>query len=150
VSVQLARAQERGRGRRATSPTHIPWRGWKDIFWRVVCQVSNRRLLAMAAAVVFYGLLALFPAITALVSSYGLFTDTATIRDHLAFASEVLPADAFSIIQDQVNRVIAKGDAKLSLAFMLGFVLALWSANSGTKATIDALNAVYVCIGVQL
>jgi membrane protein len=141
--VQLARAQERGRGRRAASPVHIPWQGWKDIFWRIVYQVSNHRLLAMSAATVFYGLLALFPAVTALVSSYGLFTDPATIRDHLSFASEVLPADAFSIIQDQVNRVVSKSDAKLSLAFIFGFVLALWSANSGTKAIIDALNVVY-------
>ena len=105
--------------------------------------MSRNRLLAIAAGVVFYGLLALFPAITALVSAYGLFTNSATIRDHLSFAAEVMPADACSIVQDQIERVVAKGDAKLSFGFLFGLALALWSANAGMKAVIDALNIVY-------
>jgi len=92
---------------------------------------------------VFYGLLALFPAVTALVSSYGLFAAAPTIRDHLSFAAEVMPADAYSIVQDQIARVVAKGDAKLSLGFVFGVGFALWSANAGMKAIIDALNVVY-------
>jgi membrane protein len=139
---QLLRAREPGRGRGATSPLHIPWKGWKDIFWRTARQVSQHRLLAISAAVVFYGLLALFPAITALVSSYGLFAAASTIREHLSFAADVMPADAYSIVQDQIAHVVAKGDAKLSFAFVFGFVLALWSANAGMKAIIDALNVV--------
>jgi membrane protein len=140
---QLLRARERGRGREATSPAHIPWKGWKDIFWRTASRVSQNRLLAISAGVVFYGLLALFPAITALVSAYGLFAASDTIRGHLSFAADVMPADAFSIVQDQISRVVAKGDAKLSFAFVFGFGFALWSANAGMKAVIDALNQVY-------
>jgi membrane protein len=140
---QLLRAREPGRGREATSPAHIPWKGWKDIFWRTARRASQNRLLAISAAVVFYDLLALFPAITALVSAYGLFTASATIRDHLSFAADIMPADAFSIVQEQIVRVVAKGDAKLSFAFVFGFGFALWSANAGTKAIIDALNEVY-------
>lgn len=143
LARQLVRAREPGRGREAVSPAHIPWRGWKDIFWRTISQVSENRLLAISAAVVFYGLLALFPAITALVSFYGLFTPTSTIRGHLTFLAEMMPAGAYSIVQDQIARVVAKGDAKLSLAFVFGFGLALWSATSGMKAIIDALNVVY-------
>ena len=143
LTRQLLRAREPGRGREATSPTHIPWKGWKDIFWRTAGQVSQHRLLAISAAVVFYGLLALFPAVTALVSSYGLFAATPTIREHLSFAAEVMPADAYSIVQDQVARVVAKGDAKLSFGFIFGAAFALWSANAGMKAIIDALNVVY-------
>jgi membrane protein len=142
LTQQLLRAREPGRGRGATSPARIPWKGWKDIFWRTARQVSQNRLLAIAAAVVFYGLLALFPAITALVSSYGLFAAADTIREHLSFAAEVMPADAYSIVQDQIARVVAKGDAKLSFAFVFGFGLALWSANAGMKAIVDALNVV--------
>jgi membrane protein len=143
LTRQLLRAREPGRGREATSPRHIPWKGWKDIFWRTVNQVSQNRLPAISAGVVFYGLLALFPAITALVSAYGLFAPAATIREHLSFVAEVMPADAYSIVQDQIGRVLAKGDAKLSFGFIFGFGLALWSANAGMKATIDALNIVY-------
>ena len=57
--------------------------GWKDILYRTYQQINGDRLLATAAGVVFYGLLAIFPAITALVSSYGLFTDPSTIADNL-------------------------------------------------------------------
>jgi membrane protein len=132
-----------GRGRHATTPVHIPLKGWKDIVWRTYEQIGEDRLLAVAAGVVFYGLLALFPAITALVSSYALFVDPKSINDHLGFLSTFLPAGTFSIVQDQVNRVLSKGDMKLGGAFALSLVLALWSANGGMKAIIDALNVVY-------
>ena len=65
-----ADAFQPGRGRHAVSPAGIPARGWKDILWRTYEQLNEDRLLAVAAGVVFYGLLALFPTITALVSSY--------------------------------------------------------------------------------
>src|ERR1700745_2684939 len=111
MQTQLRRAKEPGRGRNATFPTQIPLRGWRDIFWRTVNQSSEDRLLAIAAGVVFYGLLALFPAVTALVSCYGLFARPATINDHLSFLEGVMPAEAYSIVQDQVSRVVAKGQA---------------------------------------
>jgi membrane protein len=98
-----------GRGRHAQSPTAIPSKGWKDILWRTYEQINEDRLLAVAAGVVFYGLLALFPAITALVSSYALLADPKTVNDHIAFLSEFLPQGTFSIIQDQVGRVLSKG-----------------------------------------
>jgi membrane protein len=132
-----------GRGRHAVSPGGIPARGWKDILWRTYEQLNEDRLLAVAAGVVFYGLLALFPTITALVSSYALFADAKTVNDHMAFISGFLPEGTFSIIQDQVGRVLSKGDMKLGSAFLGSLLLAVWSANGGMKAIIDALNVVY-------
>lgn len=132
-----------GRGESADSPVEIPAAGWKDVLKRTYQQIGDDRLLAVAAGVVFYGLLALFPAITALVSSYALFADPKTIADHLSFISSALPQGAFSIVQDQVDRVLAKGDIKLGFAFALSLLLAVWSANGGMKAVIDALNVVY-------
>jgi membrane protein len=134
---------EGGRGRRADSPVEIPAAGWKDIFWRTYEQVQEDRLLAVAAGVVFYGLLALFPAITALVSCYALFADPGTISDHLATLGSFIPEGAFSIVQEQVERIVSKGDLKLGFAFGLSLLLAAWSANGGMKAIIDALNVVY-------
>jgi membrane protein len=141
--VQRQRAHEHGRGRKAASPWQIPGAGWKDIFWRTYAEIRDDRLVAVAAGVVFYALLAIFPAITAIVSLYGLFTDAATINDHLSLAAGFLPQGALDIIQDQVIRITSKGDAKLGLAFIFGLGLALWSANAGMKAIIDALNVVY-------
>jgi membrane protein len=136
-------AGDQGRGRRAVSPWQIPWRGWKDILIRTYQQVSEDRLLAVAAGVVFYGLLALFPAITAIVSSYALFAKASTINDHMTMLAGILPEGALGIVRDQVNRVLAKGDVTLGLAFLFSFLLAVWSANGGIKAIIDALNVVY-------
>ena len=136
-------AAEDGRGRHASSPGEIPWAGWKDILWHTYARIGHDRLLAVAAGVVFYGLLAIFPAITALVSLYGLFAKASTISEHLSLASGVLPAGGMEIIQEQINRITAKGDAKLSIAFASSLALTLWSANAGMKAVIDALNVTY-------
>src|ERR1700729_3169749 len=141
--VQRRRALEPGRGRHATSPWQIPFKGWADILWRTYERIGEDRLLAVAAGVVFYGLLALFPAITARVSLYGLFAKASTINEHLSAAAGLLPESAMSIVRDQVNRLAAKGDAKLGFGFIIGLGIALWSANSGMKAILDALNVVY-------
>lgn len=141
-AVNVAGTQERGHGGAAT-PAAIPWQGWKNILRRTINDASEHRLLAIAAGVVFYGLLALFPAITALVSSYGLFTSPATISDHLSFLASIMPADAYSIVRDQIARIVAKGDVRLSFSFAASLAFALWSANAGMKAMIDALNVVY-------
>ena len=134
---------QRGRGRRATHPLQIPWKGWKDILWRTYERTTADRLLATAAGVVFFGLLAVFPAITALVSLYGLFADPQTIVDNLRTLALLLPEGSFQIVQDQIGRVLAKGHASLGTTFLFGLALALWSANAGVKAVIDALNVVY-------
>src|SRR5919205_2134116 len=84
--------REGNRGRHAVSPWQIPWKGWKDILLRTYQEMNEDRLLAVAAGVVFYGLLALFPAITALVSCYGLFAKASTISSHLSLLAGFLPA----------------------------------------------------------
>ena len=100
-------------------------------------------MLAVAAGVVFYSLLAIFPAVAAFVSLYGMVADASTIDAHLSIAAGIFPAGAVDILHDQITKLAAKSDAKLSLGFMTGLGVALWSANSGVKAIIDALNVVY-------
>jgi membrane protein len=136
-------AETSDHGRQAVNPLQIPLRGWKDILFRTYQQINEDRLLATAAGVVFYGLLALFPAITALVSSYGLFADPSTISDHLQSLALMMPEGSFAIVQDQVNRVLAKNNSSLGMAFAVGLLIAIWSANAGMKAILDALNVVY-------
>jgi membrane protein len=142
LAPQQTSTGEIDRGRQAQSPFHIPWRGWKDIIWRTIEQTREDRFFAVAGSVVFYGLLAVFPAVTAFVSFYGLFASATTIGDHLSFAANILPADPLRIIQDQVSRVVSKGETKLGFAFVLSLAFALGSANSGMKAILDALNVI--------
>ena len=139
----LREASQPGHGRLASSPLQIPWVGWKDILWRTYQQIDEDRLLAIAAGVVFFGLLAVFPAVTALVSCYGLFANPSTISANLQTLALMLPEGSFQIVQDQIARVLAKGNTELGATFLFGLALAIWSANAGVKAIIDALNVVY-------
>ena len=136
-------AAQPGRGRHSKSPFTIPWAGWKDIFWRTYQRIDDDRLLATAGGVVFFGLLAIFPAVTALVSSYGLFANPSTITDNLQTLAMMLPEGAFQIVAEQVGRVVSNGNATLGVTFLVGLVLAVWSANAGVKSIFDALNVAY-------
>ncbi|WP_245435549.1 YihY/virulence factor BrkB family protein [Microvirga calopogonii] len=138
-----AAASEPGRGREAATPTQIPVKGWKDILWRTYEEFGQDRLMSVAAGVTYYALLALFPALAALVSVYGLFADPATIQDHLTALSGVLPGGALDIIREQVVRIASAGEGTLGLSFIIGLGVSLWSANAGMKAIFDALNIVY-------
>ncbi len=130
-------------GRDAAKPSDIPARGWWAIAKRVAAKVSSDRLLTEAAAITFYALLALFPALAATVSLYGLIADPATISDHLDTLSGVVPGGGMKIISDQVHNLTANGDKALGFAALLGLLTSLWSANQATKALFDALNVVY-------
>ena len=136
-------AAERGRGRDAGSPTDIPSKGWKDVMWRVYEEFGSDRIMSVAAGVTYYALLALFPAIAALVSIYGLFADPVTIQEHLNALSGIMPGGALDIIREQVTRIAAQGGGTLGFSFVLGLLVSLWSANAGMKAVFDALNIVY-------
>ena len=137
------RATELGRGRHARRPLRIPWRGWKDILVRTYREIQDDRLLALSAGVAFYSLIALFPAIAAGVSSYALFADAATVSKHLAVAGDIVPTGGLDILRDEITRIAAKSDGRLTLGFLLGLGIALWSANAGMKAIFDALNIIY-------
>jgi membrane protein len=122
------------------NPLAVASMRWKEILLGTYARINRDRILATAAGVVFYGLLAIFPAITALVSSYGLFADPSTISDNLHSLALMLPGDSFTIVQDEIGRVVATANGSLSLAFGFGLLLAIWSANAGVKAVLDALN----------
>jgi membrane protein len=131
------------RRRGPTSPFAIPLAGWKEILLRTYRRIDEDRLLATAGGVVFFGLLAIFPAVTALVSSYGLFADPSTISNNLKTLAMMLPEGTFQIVQDQVARVVSKGNTALGATFLFGLALAIWSTNAGVKSIFDALNVAY-------
>jgi membrane protein len=134
---------EHGRGRLAVTPAAIGASGWRDILRRTYNEAMEDRLPTVAAGVTFFGLLALFPAITALVSVYGLFADPATVRDHLFALSFMLPAGTFQIVEDQITRIVTQGSGALTFKLVLSLGIALWGANAGMKAVIDGLNVAY-------
>jgi membrane protein len=141
--VELRRARERGRGREAIHPLQIPWRGWYDVVWRTYCEMQSDRLLSISGGVSFFVLLAIFPAITALVSAYGLLFSPSTITDNLSILNEFVPDNVLGIVREQANRIASNHSSALSLGIVVGILVSLWSAMSGVKAMIDALNVIY-------
>ena len=138
----VARTQA-DRGRTASGPIEIPAKGWKDIALRTYHDIGENRLSLIAAGVTFFTLLAIFPAVAALVSCYGLIADASTINDQLASLQGILPQGALEIVGDQVKRLNEQGDATLGFRLILGIALSVWSANGGVKHVFDALNLVY-------
>jgi membrane protein len=137
------RQAEHGRGRGASTPKEIPAKGWKDILRRVYNDISEHRVVSVAAGVTFFVLLAIFPGMAALVSIYGLIADPAIISQHLDDLSTVLPDGATQVVGDQLQRLTSQPPSKLGFALLFGVAVSLWSANAGMKALFDAVNVVY-------
>ncbi len=97
----------------------------------------------VSAAITFYMLLALFPAITMFVSLYGLFASVHDAQVHLHWLKGVLPRRGIEVIGDAMIRLAAQQAPKLGLAFFVGLILSLWSASAGASALIEGLNAAY-------
>jgi membrane protein len=142
TSNQLS-ANEAGRGRKASTPAEIPAKGWKDVLLRIYNGITEDRILALAAGVTFYVLLALVPGIAGLIALYGLYADAGTISQHLDTLAGVLPEGGLQIIREQIERLAAQPAQRLGIATIIGLGVSLWSANGGMKAMFDALNVVY-------
>jgi membrane protein len=115
----------------------------ETLLLRIYNGISDDRILANAAGVTYYALLALFPGIAAVVSIYGLFADPNTIVSHVDTMAGVAPGGAIDVIREQLTRLSAQGNTTLGVSFLLGLAISLWSANSGIKALFDSLNVVY-------
>jgi membrane protein len=143
LALARARAREPGRGRLAEAPGEIPRRGWRDILWRVVWAIPEDRVLSTAGSVAFFALLAVFPALTTVVSLYGFFADAGTIYTHLALLEGVVPAGVLDLLGDELTRIASQRSDTLGITFLVALVVSFWSANSGVAALFDALNVVY-------
>ena len=134
---------EEGRGRGAEAPSEIPQPGWRDVLWRVWEQIGKDNVSMIAAGVAFYSLLAIFPAITAFVSLYGIVADPSQVQQQIQMLERVMPADALALIGDQLRSVASARTSSLGLGALVATLIALWSAGAGVRALMTALNIAY-------
>ena len=132
-----------GRGRRADSPGQIPKTGWRDILVRTWKEMGTDHVSMVAAGVAFYGILAIFPAITAIISIWGLMFDPQTILDQIEQIGHILPQDAQEVITSQASSIAEGAGTGVTLAAVGGILLALYSAMKGVKSLIEGLNIIY-------
>src|SRR4051812_22476504 len=140
--VTLAPAQ--GRLINARRPRHhtIPLYGWWGVLWCSAWRMSEDRLLGEAAAVAFYSLLAVFPALAALISLFGLVADPAAVAERLRTLAATLPAGAADMVSDELRSVAARTGGHLGLGAGLA-ATALWSAMAAAGQLFGALNIIY-------
>jgi hypothetical protein len=96
-----------------------------------------------AAGCAFYATLSLFPAITMLISIYGMVFDPVTVEPQLAYLKQIMPAAAYQLLSDRVQQLVSNHSGTLSISLIISFMIAFWSAASGTKSLIWALNFAY-------
>jgi membrane protein len=128
-------------GRDPDSPPQLTKRSWMGVLKRTITEFKDDNLTDWAAALTYYGVLALFPAIIALVSILGLIGPSATqpLLDNLA---PLAPGPAKDIITGAIQQV-SSGRGAAGFAFVLGIAVALWSASGYVGAFARASNAIY-------
>jgi membrane protein len=131
------------RGREASRPAEIPSRGWLDVARRVKSQMKEDRLSIIAAGVAFYGLLAVFPGLVALVGLYGLIADPAQVEQHAETLAAILPSQAAGVLTAQLHDLARTDRTALGIGAIGGLLLALWSASSAVRTLMEALNVAY-------
>ncbi|MDQ4093753.1 MAG: YihY/virulence factor BrkB family protein, partial [Actinomycetota bacterium] len=93
--------------------------------------------------VAFYAMLAMFPAIIALVSVYALVADPDHVRDQLAPVLSTLPGAAGDLVVDQLRKATQLGSRGLTLGLVLSVLGVLWSVSNGIMALIRGVNLAY-------
>ena len=130
-------------GRDAERPGEIPPRGWFAILKRVKAEVKEDNVTLLAAGVAFYAMLAIFPAIIAVVTVYGMVADPAQVESQVNEFAKGLPAGAGELITEQLNNVVNAGRQALSIGLAISLLAVLWSASGGVQGLVKSLNLVY-------
>jgi len=134
--------REGDRGRDARAPREIPAPGWRDVLLRVREESSKDNLGLISAGVAYYGLLAIFPALAAMLSIYGLVADPVQVTDQIG-QLDALPQTARQLLTDQLTQIASTSSGALTWSLVGGILLSIFSATKGINALIQALNIAY-------
>lgn len=124
-------------------PADLSGTGWRAVVMRVGTSVKENNLTLVSAGVAFYGLLAIFPALTALLSIYGLVADPAQVQQQIGAGGGMLPPSARQLLSSNAGGIAGPSSGVLGIGAIVGFLITLWSARKGAKAMVEALNIVY-------
>lgn len=106
-------------------------------------RVTKAEIGLIAAGIAFFGFLAVFPALAAVITIWGFAADPMAVQTQLDLAENYLPADAFDLLYGQVQRILATNSRSLGLATVISTLFALWSARAGVGALISGINAIF-------
>ena len=138
-----ARTSDLPPGSGATTPTEIPAAGWWQIVRRAFAESSKDNISMLAGGVTYFGFLAIFPALIALVSLYGLVADPAQAAQTLESVTSALPDTTKPLLAEQLQSVVTANSGGLTVGLVVATLAALFSASSGTQNLMAAINIAY-------
>jgi membrane protein len=130
-------------GVHAEKPTEIPARGWVQIVKRAWAENSADNMPIIGAGVAFFAFLALFPALIATISLYGLVASPETVSRQIQSLSDQLPQEARTLLSQQLTNIVDNSGGALTVSLIISILAALWSASGGTGNLITAVNLAY-------
>ncbi|MET9426573.1 YihY/virulence factor BrkB family protein [Streptomyces sp. NPDC003036] len=125
----------------AEKPTDLPKKSWGGVLKRTMKEFKEDNLTDWAAALTYYGVLSIFPALLALVSVLGLL-GSSTIKPLIDNLGSLAPGAARDILNSMLTQ-LQSSQGKAGLALIIGIAVALWSASGYIAAFMRASNAVY-------
>jgi membrane protein len=130
-------------GREAERPSEIPPRGWFAILKRVKAEVKEDNVPLLAAGVAFYAMLAIFPAIIAVATVYGMVAEPNQVESQVGEFAKGLPSGADELLTEQLKNVTSAGRQSLSIGLAVSLLAVLWSVSGGVQGLVKSLNLVY-------
>jgi membrane protein len=130
-------------GVHAETPTQIPAKGWLQIVKRAWAENNADNMPIIGGGVAFFAFLAIFPALIATISIYGLVASPETVTRQIESLSDQLPKDAQSLLSAQLTGITQNSGGALTLSLVISILAALWSASGGTGNLITAVNLAY-------
>jgi membrane protein len=110
---------------------------------RVKAEVKDDNVSLLAAGVAFYAMLAIFPAIIAVVTVYGMVADPDQVKTQVGEFAKSLPSGADQLLTTQLTSVVNAGRQALSIGLVLSLLALFWSVSSGVQGLVKSLNVIY-------
>jgi membrane protein len=130
-------------GVHAEKPTDIPARGWLQIVRRAWAENNADNMPIIGAGVAFFAFLAIFPALIATISIYGLVASPDEVASQIQSLSDQLPREAQQLLGQQLTAITQNSGGALTFSLIISILAALWSASGGTGNLITAVNLAY-------
>jgi membrane protein len=127
----------------AHAPTQIPWSGWKQVLKRAWAENNADNMPIIGGGVAFFAFLAIFPALIATISIYGLVASPEQVAAQIESLSGQLPQEAQQLLGQQLTAITQNSGGALTTSLIISILAALWSASGGTGNLITAVNIAY-------
>ncbi len=129
--------------KKTQSISKISFSEWKSILKQVRDRIEKNNVIIISAGVGFFGFIAIFPAIMALISIYGFFMDPQEIEGQVSKISSMMPEQTHKILQYRVDKFINPEVDSLGWDTFFGILIGIWIGNLGTKSLFKGINIAY-------